>query len=358
MNYLVPLSEIGSYLFVSILMGHVALLFVPEDYKPNIRIPKKVLLLATLGVYIFGFGPVAQTISYFSESVGLSVAAYSVLTDFQVGRAWIVIGFMSMFLWIALLVNSSKYIQALLLLVIVLAIGYSSHVASLEFWNGLFAHTIHYFMVTLWVGILLQGAWFSDAPRNWGKFLQWFTPFAVGSIIVILISGFLLMLFVVDPKEYADAWVLPYGQMLLLKHISIIPVLAFAFLNGVLSKKSISSSSFNPLPWLKGETILLFITFYFTSILGTISPPHEVEFTVKSEGASKWVEWLFGKDILTTLNIELHANLETWFLSAISVLFLGLVVISFKKVKPAAGVFFALSFIFTMYFGLMLSLSV
>ncbi len=358
MNFLVPLSEIGNYLLVSLLMGHVALLFVPEDYKPSIRISKRVLLLATLGVYIFSFGPVAQTISYFSESVGLTVAAYSVLTDFQVGRAWIIIGFMSMFLWIALMVNSSKYIQALLLTIIVLAVGYSSHVASLEFWTGLFAHSIHFFMVTLWVGILIHAAWFSNEFHKWDRFLQWFTPLAVGSIIVIFISGFTLMIFVVNPKEYADAWVLPYGQMLLLKHISIVPVLAFALLNGVLAKKASRSATFNPRPWLKGETILLVITFYFTSILGSLSPPHEVEFTVKSEGASKWVEWLFGKDILTTLNVEWQANLTAGFLLIISVLFLLLIFISFKKVKPAAGVFFALSFIFTMYFGLMLSLAV
>ncbi|MDQ6596378.1 copper resistance protein CopC [Bacillus salipaludis] len=39
-----------------------------------------------------------------------------------------------------------------------------------------------------------------------------------------------------------------YGQMLLLKHISIIPVLIFAFINGVLSRKSIKLPSFNPRP--------------------------------------------------------------------------------------------------------------
>ncbi len=358
MSFLVPIFELGKYLLVSLLMGHVALLFVPEEYKPSIHISKKVLLLAALGVYIFSFGHVAQTISYFSESVGFTVAAYSVLTDFQVGRAWIIIGFMSMILWIAIMVHSSKYIQALLLIIIALAAGYSSHVASLEFWTGLFAHSIHFFLVTLWIGILIHAAWFSSDSRKWGRFLQWFTPLAVGCIIGIFISGFTLMAFVVNPKEYADAWILPYGQMLLLKHISVVSVLTFAFLNGVLAKRAFSSSAFNPRPWLKGETILLFVTIYFTSILGTLSPPHQVGFTVQSEGASKWVEWLFGKDMVTMPNIEWQANLTACFLLIISILFLSLIIISFKKVKPAAGVFFALSFIFTMYFGLMLSLSV
>jgi copper resistance protein D len=54
--------------------------------------------------------------------------------------------------------------------------------------------------------------------------------------------------------------------------------------------------SFNPRPWVKAESFIILIVFYFTSVLGTLSSPHEVDFTVRSEGASKWVEWLLGKD--------------------------------------------------------------
>ncbi|PWW28884.1 putative copper resistance protein D [Cytobacillus oceanisediminis] len=356
MSVLIPLAEIGTYILFSIIIGHIALQFVPEGNKPRIGISKKVLLLSTLGIYIFSFGPVAQTISYFSESVGLTLATYSVLTDFQVGRAWIFIGFMSVFLWITLLLNGSKYLQALWLILMVLAIGYSSHVASLSFWYGLLAHSAHFVMVTLWSGILIHVAWFSDDQEKWAKFLRWFTPLAILSLIVILISGLTLMIFLVEPKDYVTSWVLPYGQMLLLKHISIIPLLFFAFINGVLSKRALKIPSFNPRPWIKGESIIILMVFTFTSVLGTLSPPHEVEFTVQSEGASRWVEWLLGKKILTVMNLHLIPNFSSLFLIAVSLLFLALILISFNKVKPYIAVFFGLSFVFALYFGLMVSL--
>jgi copper resistance protein D len=358
MNVIIPITEIGNYIVFSILIGHVALQFVSETNKPIINISRNTLLLSTLGVFVFTLGPVAQTISYFSESVGLTLAIFSVLTDFQVGQAWIFIGFMSVFLWMTILVNGSKYLQALWLLLMLLGIGYSSHVASLTFWVGLFAHSAHFLMVTLWTGILIHVAWFSNEQQKWSKFLRWFTPFAVVCIIIIILSGVTLMIYVVEPRDYVRSWVLPYGQMLILKHISIIPVLVFALINGVLSKKAANLPTFNPRPWIKAESFIILIVFYFTSVLGMLSPPHEVDFTVKSEGASKWVELVLGKDITTTLNIGLTINFLSILLIMISLIFLAMIIISFKKVKPLIAVLFGCSFIFAMYFGLMLSMNV
>jgi copper resistance protein D len=134
--------------------------------------------------------------------------------------------------------------------------------------------------------------------------------------------------------------------------------LVFAIINGILSKKAASLPSFNPRPWIKAENFIILIVFYFTSVLGMLSPPHEVEFTVRSEGASKWVEWLLGKNILTTFNTGLAINFLTVLLITISLIFLVLIVISFRKVKPLVAVFFGISFIFAMYFGLMFSLTI
>ncbi|MDF2791656.1 MAG: hypothetical protein K0S80_4758 [Neobacillus sp.] len=237
MNVMIPIAEIGNYIVFSILIGHVALQFVPDSHKPNINISRSILLLSTLGIFVFTLGPIAQTISYFSDSVGITLAIFSVLTDFQVGHAWIFIGFMSVFLWMTILVNGTKYLQALWLLLMVLGVGYASHVASLSFWAGFLAHSAHFLMVTLWTGILIHVAWFSKDQQKWPLFLRWLTPFAVACIIVIILSGFTLMIYVFEPKDYVSSWVLPYGQMLLLKHISIIP-LVFAFINGVLTRKS------------------------------------------------------------------------------------------------------------------------
>ncbi|MFZ7947214.1 MULTISPECIES: copper resistance D family protein [Bacillaceae] len=358
MGFVIPFAEFGNYLVFSILIGHVALQFVPEATKPKITIAKPVLLLSTLGIIIFTLGPIVQTISYFQDGIGLALATKSVLLDFQVGKAWIFIGFMATLLWIAIILNGSKYLQSLLLLLMILGVGYSSHVASLSFWAGLWSHSTHFLMVTLWTGILIHIAWFSKDHNNWSKFLRWFTPFAAFSLIIIILSGIYLMLFVVEPKDYVKSWALPYGQMLLLKHISIIPVIAFALINGILSRKSLNISSFNPKPWIRGESIILFIVFYFTSVMGTLSPPHEVEFTVKSEGASKWVEWLLGKNILSTIQMHLVPSFQSIILVILSILFLLLILFSFKQRRPILSVTFGVIFIIVLYIGLMLSLSI
>jgi copper resistance protein D len=263
---------------------------------------------------------------------------------------------MATFLYLAILLKGSKYVQSILLLLMILAVGYSSHVASLSFWPGLLSHSTHFLIITLWTGILIHVAWFSKEEPNWSKFLRWFTPLAVLCIIVIILSGIYLMLFVVEPKDYVKSWVLPYGQMLLLKHISIIPVLVFAFINGVLSRKALKFPSFNPKPWIKAESIILLVVFYFTAVMGTLSPPHEIEFTVKSEGASKWVEWLLGKNILSTTQLHLVPSFQSGLLIIISILFLLLILISFKRVKPILGVVFGVGFVVAMYFGLIMSL--
>jgi copper resistance protein D len=357
MNIIIPLAELGNYLLFSILVGYVALQFVPQDYKPSICIPKPVLLLSTLGIIFCTLGPVIQTISYFKDGVGIYLASYSVFTDFQVGHAWIFIGFMATFLWMTIYVEGSKYLQALWLFLMVLAIGYSSHVASLSFFTGLASHSIHFLVGSLWTGILIHVAWLTKDQPNWSKFLKWFTPLASICLIIIFASGLILMFFVVEPKEYMKSWVLPYGQMLLLKHISIIPVLVFAVINGILTKKVLTSSSFNPRPWIKAESIFLFIVFYVSGNLGTLSPPHEVEFTVKSEGASKWVEWLLNKDIHTITGINLEPTLHSVFLLIFSLIFLLLILLSFIRVKPALAVLFGASFIISFYLAFMLTLS-
>jgi copper resistance protein D len=358
MSFLIPITEFGSYLLFSFLVGHVALQFVPQTNKPEINIAKPVFILSTLGIIIFSLGPVVQVISYFKDSVGLALATKAVLMDFQVGNAWIFIGILSTFLWITLVLNGSKYVQALWLFLMIIAVGYASHVASLSFWSGLVSHTIHFLMVTLWTGILIHVAWFSKDQPNWSNFLRWFTPFAIGCFTMIIISGLILMFFVVEPRDYVKTWVLPYGQTLLLKHISIIPVMVFAFINAVLTRKSLNQSSFNPRPWIKGESIILMIVFYVTGVLGTLSPPHDIEFTVKSEGASKWVEWLLGKNILTTLNINLAPSFQSLLLILLSVLFLILILVSFKRMKPMLAVLMGVSFVIVLYFGLMLSISI
>lgn len=360
MNLFVPVTEFFLYILFSFLVGHVALQFVPEAKKPHIVVRKPALLLAALGIIVFSFGPVLQVILYFSESVGLGLTALSVLTKFQVGIAWIFTGFIATFLWMTIYVEGSKYIQAFWLLLMILSVGYASHAASLSFWSGFVAHSLHFTVITLWVGILIQVSWFSKEAKNWAAFLKWFTPFSIGLLIVTAGTGLILMFFVVTPKDYTNSWVLPYGQMLLLKHISIIPVLLFAFINGILAKKSHSNLLWNPKPWVRTESISLFLVFFFTGVLGTLSPAaHDIAATLKSEGPAPFVEFLAGKEIKAPVQTELVPTLEGMTLIVMSGLFLFMIILSFyKQIKPIAAFSFGICFLITMYLGIMLNISV
>ncbi|MCM3020219.1 CopD family protein [Priestia megaterium] len=359
MNVLVPLTELITYLLFSILIGHVSLQFVSPEKKPSIHTSKKFLLSCVLGIILFTFGPLLQVVAYFGGSVGVAQTLFSVLFTFEIGKAWIAIVWCSILLWLAIYLESSKYIQAVLLFLMVLSIGYASHVASLSFWTGFTSHTVHFLAVTLWAGILIQVSWFSKDSTNWDRFLRWFTPFAVTCMIVILISGIMVMLFVVDFKSYINAWILPYGQMLLFKHISIIPLLVFAFINSILVRKIRKTSTFDPRPWVKAESICLVIIFFFTGILGTLSPPHDIDQTVNSEGAANWIIDLLSSPIKPPVNLEITASLQGIVIILFGILFLSMIFLSFyKKKTPALAVALTICFIISTYLGIMMDIKI
>jgi copper resistance protein D len=351
MSYLF-ISESLLYLCFSILVGAIVIKFIPEDKKPTIRIPRSVLFLVILGIIFFSAGPVLQVFLYFVEAVGIRQTLSSVLYDFEVGKAWLFTCWAGIFLYFAVLLNRSKYVQAFFTLLLVLAVGYSSHVASLSFWIGLTSHTLHFLSVIIWTGILFVVAWFSKDTKNWAPFLRWFTPLAALCVILIMLSGFMTMKMIVNPKDYVSAWVLPYGQALLVKHIIFIPLLVFAGINGILLRKQMTNLDFNPLRWLRAESLFVLFVFMITGVLGTQSPPHDIETTVQSEGSSSIYQW-FHPD---TSNGFIKLNVEGLFMMSgiISILMLILMILSFKRKNSVVGsILFGILFILSSYITLM-----
>jgi copper resistance protein D len=357
MNYLIPITEFGQYVLFSILVGHVVLQFIPETKKPKIQISKPVLLLCPLGIILFSFAPLLQLILFFNGSDGFLAAALTVLSDYEIGRAWMFICCLSILLWITIYVDGSRFFRAQWLLLMIFAIGNASHVASVDFLPGVLSHSIHFLVVTLWVGVLLLVGWFSNNSENWSSFLRWFTPLAMGCFLVIVITGFMLMFVVVDREQYLNSWLVPYGRMLLIKHISIIPVLAFAFLNGFLSRKTVKFPSFDPRPWIKAESVILLLVFFCTGIMGTLSPPYEVDFTQTAAVDPTWVDWLLAKNTLVFGQVEFAPTLFSALLIIVSLLFLVLILISYKITSHAFAIVFGTCFIVTIYLGLMFSVT-
>jgi putative copper resistance protein D len=359
MNQLIPITEYVTYMLYSYLVGYVVLQFVSPAKKPVIQASKQSLLLSVLGIIIFSFFPVFQVISFFSTDGLLSLRAYSILTEFQVGIAWLYGSFFAIFLWMIIYVEGSKYLQALFLLFMILSVGYASHSSTLNLWPGLISHSLHFLMITIWVGVLLHVGWLARKIENWQSFLQWFTPLSIVLFLLTTMSGVFLMFFVVEPKDYANAWVLPYGQMLLLKHLSIIPVLAFAFINGFLSRKSKQDSYFDAKKWVQAETVILMIVFFITGVLGTLPPPHQVNATVIQEGAAFWVELLLGHEVIAPFTVQFSPGFEGILLLTIGLLFLAMIIMSFyKKLVPWVALSFGVIFIVATYLGMMMSIVV
>lgn len=357
MSQFIPITEYVSYMLFCYLAGYVVLQFVPKEKKTIIFVSKQSLLLSVLGIIILTFLPVLQVISFFSTDGIVSLSSYAILTEFQIGVAWLYGSFFAIFLWMIIYVDGSKYFQALFLLLMIVSIGYASHSSTLDLWSGLISHSLHFLSITIWVGVLLHVGWIAERIENWHSFLKWFTPLSIFSFLLITISGIFLMLFVVEPRDYLNAWVLPYGQMLLLKHISIIPILAFALINGFLSRKSKQASGFDVKKWIQAETVILMIVFFITGVLGTLPPPHQVNASIIQDGAAFWVELLIGHEVIAPMIVQFSAGLQGLLLLVIAIMFLTMIVISFyKKVSPWLALGFGILFILSAYLGLMMSI--
>lgn len=355
MNQLTPFADFGNYLFFSLLVGYVVLQFVPESKKPTIQLPKSLLLICTLGIIIFSFVPVLALILFFDGTVGFARAGTSVMMTTQIGQGRLFITLSAIFLWLTFYLERSKYIQAFWIVLMMIAIGYASHVSSQSFVVGLFSHTTHFLMVTIWVGVLLHASWFSKDKEHWTEFLQWFTPLAIVCMINIFATGFVIMFTIEKPTEYLNGWVTPYGRMLLFKHISIVPVIVFAIINGILSRRASTFSQFDPRTWLKAESVILLLVFYFTAVLGTLSPPYEMAYDAQTAKAPTWVDWLLAKNILVPIEIEFVPTLLSVLLIIVALLFLFLIIISYKRMSPVFATVFGGCFILTLYLGLMFS---
>ncbi|MFB3162012.1 CopD family protein [Neobacillus sp. 179-J 1A1 HS] len=357
------ISEALLYSSFSLLIGSFILNLVPKSVRPEIKIPKFVLLGAALGIAIFSFLPVLKIVLYLYEDLGLGYTLQSVLTNFEVGKTWISTVIISLILFIYLIPIRLEQkplfsLTGLVFTLILIAfLGRSSHAASLSKMAGFLTHTAHFLAITTWVGILLVVSWFSQNHENWLKFLKWFSPLASLCLIATTITGISLMTFHMELSDYVSVTAIPYGQTLLIKHIAILPLLAFAFINSFLiRKKLMNDPSFNPLPWAKLESMIVLLVFSITGALGQASPPHELSSMIRAEGASKLFSFFHPGEI--NFPITFSPGIVSIILFLIAILFLALVIVSFIKKAPIAlALIMSFLFILSGYIGFMLSLS-
>lgn len=351
MMALTIISDFLLYAVVSFLAGVLVLQFVPEHRKPQITVKKPLILLAIAAIPVLSAAPAIQLAGLLVDNAGVGAAIWTAISEFQTGQSFAFSILLAFFWFGAAAFNSSKYIQTFWFLLIVLNMGFGSHAASLDFLPGLFSHTLHVLSLSLWAGVLLLVAWFSPALTNWRSFLKWFTPFAFALMGILLVSGFAVWLLFSKPADYAASWVLPYGQMLLLKHLSILPLLAAAFLNGFGNRAKEPSRSL-----LKLETFMLGLVFLFTAAMSKLAPPHEVNNTFLTEGAAPFIERLIGEQYRPIVPQWIW-SVNGGLMLLIGALSMGLMIMGFyKKVPLWLSLIFGLAFVMSVYVGLMMNI--
>ena len=346
------LADVLLYGAFSYLAGSIVLRFIPDDRKPPLSTSKILLMLSTAGVIVLSFIPVYELALFLQSSQGWGEAYQNAITGFRVGQGWLITVLLSIILGISIYLDGSRYIQALYLFLLILTVGFYSHISTLDLWAGFALHSIHVLFMAMWAGVLLHVAWFAKDGSNWRRFLSWFTPFAFFCVAAVIGSGIIIMFFFVAPADYANSWALPYGQLLLLKHLSIIPVLLAALINGFLNKQKVFQRS-----WLKLESILLLLVFVFTAFMSKQAPPHDVNDTLRIEGGAWFLEELAGP-----LYIPLAAGLD-WTLNGSLLMGLGLLLLAmmllsfYRQLNAWLSLLFSLGFIICFYVGLMMNLS-
>ena len=334
MDILVIISQVLLYLCFSVLVGSFILLLVPSKYRPDIKIPKRFLLISAITLPIFAFIPVLDITLYIAPRLGLFESFKIVLTTYTVGTAWnfTLLGSVMLVLLIALAKSTEKgifaFLGVLLTFGLILTVAWSSHAGAIDPIIGIISDFLHLTAVSIWVGILLIVGWCTINHNNWLEFLSWFSMVAIGCLVATALSGLFLMDVMVD--GYIDSWMVSYGQGLLIKHLFLLPLVFYALVNSSIVKFKLSKdATFNPIPWIRVEGFILFVIFTITAIFSQQSPPHGNYLT--SDAVSPLFR-LFHDDIINsgnTIGFVVNSNTVCFFF--LSILFIGLIVLSFFK---------------------------
>ncbi len=356
------ISQVLLYVCFSVLLGSFLLFLVPSNYRPEIVIRKRMLFLSAITLPIFAFIPVLDIIFLIAPRLGLFETIKIVLTTYSVGNAWnftLLVSAMLVFLIVVARPNEKRifaFLGMLLTVGLILTVAWSSHAGSINPITGIISHFIHLTAVSLWVGILLMVGWCSINYNNWLAFLSWFSQVAFSCLVATGLSGLLLTDVLVD--GYTDAWMVSYGQGLLIKHLFLLPLVFYAFINGFIVKyKLAKDTAFNPVPWVRVESLVLFVIFMITAVFSQQSPPHGNYLT--SDAVSPIFRLFHNGIIDASSTIGFVINLNTVLFFILSILLMGLMALSFyKRVSLIVSFLFSCIFVTSIYFMLMMAVVV
>lgn len=361
---MIYISEFLLYCCFCILVGNQLLTLVPETKRPDIEVPNWLVNLCIIGIAGLSFSPLLRIVYMFSEGTSdLALLFQSILFDFNVGHAWLITLLLcAMLLFVRTIRRITKepkleYVSTAFTFALILAFAWASHCTASYQLKGFIPHAIHFLAVNVWIGTLLVVAWFSKNSRHWLAFLKWFSPVALLCLAATFCAGFFLMTLLVP--EYVNSWIVSYGQALLIKHLLIVPLLVFAFINGVLVRSGVKQgNSINPIPWVRAESVTALLVFCAMAVMGQQSPPENLPAVIHFEKPSALFEFFYKGTVQPSTTLQFVSGGNFIILSIISVvLLLSMVLLYRRKAAPTIVFSFGLLFAGTAYAALMLGVN-
>lgn len=362
---MVVASEFLLYISFALLVGGLLSYVIPEEKMPIVAVPQKLLVFCAAAVPVFAFASILRVFFILSEGRSeLWIRFKSILFSFEIGKAWLFMFAVAIVLVLLLLFNDLKksshlaLVACFLTLLLILAQGKAGHASTITAISGFLAHSLHFLAVMVWAGLLFVTGWFSRG-KDWRPFVKWFTPLAVLCFIVLTVAGFWTMTIDINDYnhreasvwyEYKNSWLVNYGQALLIKHLLVIPLLVFAFLNGFLMK---GKKNVRKIARVEGFVIL--VVFAVTGFMGQQYPPHQVQSLLAQGGASPLFDAVYGGTIDPAMTVSLSFGWISYVLFVLAAAFIGLMILAVKKNASGAGIFIlGLLVVGSGYLGLML----
>ncbi|WP_051251178.1 copper resistance D family protein [Paenibacillus harenae] len=361
---MIYISEGLLYVCFALLTGALLLRLVPEASRPAVSVPNSLLVACAVAIPVLSYVPIHQLALLFAEDFDMTYGSIlkSILLDINTGKAWVwtVIGSTGLAFLLGLQsFRNDRHMPKVALFVTFLLIvwlGYAGHASSLYGLRGLVTHASHFLAVSVWIGILFIASWFSKDQANWRSFLRWFSPVAIACVLVTLLAGFMLMSF--TTPEYVNSWMLPYGQMLLIKHLLILPLLLFAYSNGFGYKRQAAlNPSFNPKRWLRAESVIALLVLAATGALGQQTPPHTVKETLQTVSPSPLFTSVYKGDFSPDITLQFTLHLESILMLAAAMLMAGGLIWMYRLGRLVPAFLMGLLTAAFGYFGLMFAIA-
>lgn len=366
---MVIVSQLLLYICLSLLMGVMLGNSVLAGHMPRFRVPKWLLITATAGVMVFGFGPSLAIITNLAGDVSFQNAFAQVLFGFNTGRAWLFMYLIAVVLLAFIIFDIMEELSVVgVVLVGFLAIAQSFAGHAFEqagFW-GITVHAVHLLAVMVWSGLLIILGWFTHSRVKWVSVFSWFTPLALISILVLAVTGvFTMDVITADPggqqinifRRFANAWMTDYGQSLLFKHLLLFAVLGFGIINGILYRKQLKQDSTLQIqPWIKAESFLVLIILMVTAFMSEQALPNQINSIIKSGGTSSLFQAIYGQNPSPEMMITLTFDITGILMGILALMFFGFMLYAAKtRMNAVVSLFMAVCFVLSAYLGLMLS---